>query len=216
MSFISSLLPQTVLITSSRYNTAIRVVREWGGLKLLVNGSPQSGSYIRMLWSRALRKFHVDASQNVRTVLVLGVGGGTVMDILANRFPRAVITAVDIDPVMIKIAKEYFGIDKYPNVHLLHADANAFVTESVKKGNVFDVVVVDVFIGPKIPAFVSGVPFLTSLHKIVKPGGDLLINYLRELEYQEKSDALVVRLRGLWRNVEDLKLYNNRFFLART
>lgn len=216
MSFLSLLLPQTVLITSSRFNTAIRVVREWGGMKLLVNGSPQSGSYIRMLWSRALRKFHVDALQSVQTILVLGVGGGTVIEILAKRFPRAAITAVDIDPTIIKIAKEYFEIDKHPNVRLVQANANVFVARSARKGTVFDVVVVDLFIGPKIPAFVSGVPFLTFLHKIVKPGGNLLINYLRELEYQERSDAFFVRLKEFWRHVEDLKLYNNRFFLART
>ncbi len=203
-------------MTSSCYNPDIRLVREWGGFKLLVNGSPQSGSYIRMLWSRAFRKFHVDHYQNINSVLVLGVGGGTVIDLLEKRFPLAGITAVDIDPTIIKIAKEYFKVDRLPNVHLLRADANAFVTESAKTGKVFDLVVVDVFVGPKIPTFVSGAPFLTSLHTIVKPGGHLLINYLRELEYQEKSDALFVRLRGLWRYVEDLKLYNNRFFLART
>lgn len=212
MSFILSLYPQTILKKSSRYNADIRVIREWVGYKLLVNGSPQSGSYIRMLWSRAIRKFRIDRIQNVDSILVLGVGGGTVIDILAKRFPYASITAVDIDPVIIRIAKQYFEIDKHPNVRLVRADANAFVAGSAKKGNLFDIVVVDIFIGPKIPEFVSGATFLGLLHKIVKPGGYLLINYLRELEYQEKSDELILRLRAIWENVADMRLYNNRFF----
>lgn len=207
-----SLFPRVVLQTASSYNPNIRVVREWGGMKLLVNGSPQSGSYIRMLWSRVMRKFRIDRIQNVDTILVLGVGGGTVIDILAKFFPYASITAVDIDPVIIRVANQYFEIDKHPNVRLVRADANAFVAGSAKKGNIFDIVVVDIFIGPKIPGFVSGAAFLGVLHKIVKPGGCLLINYLRELEYQEKSDELMLRLRAIWDRVADMKLYNNRFF----
>lgn len=216
MGYLSYLLPQKVYQSSSRYNADIRVIREWGGLKLLVNGSPQSGSYIRMLWSRALRKFHVYRRQNISSILVLGVGGGTVIEILAKRFPHAAITAVDIDPVIIKIAKEYFGIDKHSNVRLVHADANVFVEQLAKKRAVFDIVVEDLFIGPKIPEFVSSTAFLGLLHAITRSGGNILINYLRELEYRGKSEALFVRLRALWGHVEDMKLYNNRFFFVRT
>lgn len=215
MSFLSSLLPRVVLNTSSRYNSDIRLIREWRGYKLLVRSSPQSGVYIRTLWSRALRKFRIDRLQNVDAVLVLGVGGGTVIELLIKRFPHAVITAVDIDPMMIEIAQKYFGIDKYTNARLVRGDANAFVKHSVKKATVFDLIVVDLFIGPKIPEFVSSIQFLQNLHAIVRPGGHLVINYLRELEYQAKSDELRARLGGLWGNVEDMKLYNNRFFFIR-
>lgn len=216
MSFFSSLLPRVVLNTSSQYNSNIRLIREWGGHKLLVHGSPQSGSYIRMLWSRALRKFRIDTFQNVSKILVLGVGGGTLIELLTKRFPYAVITAVDIDPTMIAIAKKYFGIDTYTNVRLECGDANRFVAHSAKKGPMYDLIVVDLFIGATIPEFVSSIPFLKNLHAIVRPGGYLVINYLRELEYQRKSDALSVCLSAVWKYVGDLKLYNNRFFFVHT
>lgn len=216
MGLFSFLLPKVVLRTMSPYNHDICVVRQWSGYKLLVNGSPQSGSYIRMLWSRVLRKFKIDSLQNIRTILVLGVGGGTVIELLAKRFPNAIITAVDIDSTMIMIAKKFFGIHKHPNIRLVRADANTFVNQSGKKGELFDIVVVDLFIGPKIPEFVSSTPFLKNLHAIVRPGGCLVINYLRELEYQAKSDELRVRLSAVWKHVGDMKLYNNRFFFAGT
>lgn len=216
MSFLSSLLPRVVLNTSSQYNSNIRLIREWGGHKLLVHGSPQSGSYIRMLWSRALWKFKIDELHNVTTILVLGVGGGTLIELLTKRFPYAVITAVDIDETMIAIAKKYFGIDKHANVCLERDDANRFVARSAKKGPMYDLIVVDLFIGPKIPDFVSSTPFLKNLRAIVRPGGYLVINYLRELEYQRKSDELRVRLSAVWKHTGDMKLYNNRFFFAGT
>ncbi len=212
----SFLFPEVVLRTRSPYNHDICVVRQWSGYKLLVNGSPQSGPYIRMLWNRALRKFKLDSFQNVSKVLVLGVGGGTVIELLTQRFLYAVITAVDIDPTMIEIAKKYFGIDKHTNARLVRADANAFVKHSAKKGTVFDLIVVDLFIGPKIPEFVSSPLFLTNLHAIIKSDGHCCINYLRERQYQEKSDELRVRLSAVWKDVWDMKLYNNRFFFVGT
>ena len=214
MSFLAFLFPRTVLRTSSHNNQDIRIIGGLGGPRLFVNGSWQSGPYIRKLWSRALRRFTFDSFQNVSKILVLGVGGGTVIELLTKRFPYAVITAVDIDPTMIEIAKKYFGIDKHTNVRLERDDANRFVAHSAKKGPMYDLIVVDLFIGPKIPDFVSSTPFLKNLYAIVKPGGHLVINYLRELEYQRKSDELRDRLSAVWEHVGDMKLYNNRFFFA--
>lgn len=168
-----------------------------------------------MLWSRALRKFRIGVLPNINTILILGVGGGTVIELLVKSFPNAVITAVDIDPAMLTIAEAYFGIDKYPNVRLERDDANSFVRHSAKKGTMFDLIIVDLFIGPRIPEFVSSTRFLVNLHAIVRPGGQSVINYLRELEYQKKSDELSVHLRAVFKHVEDMYLYNNRFFFIR-
>lgn len=204
------------LKTSSSYNQDIRVFGGLWGPRLFVNGSWQSGPYIRKLWNHAFRKFKIDALKNIHTILVLGVGGGTVIELLAKRFPHASITAVDIDSQMLDIATKYFGIDKYPNVRLACDDANRFVEHLAKKRTAFDLIVVDLFTGPKIPEFVSSPIFLVSLHTIIRPGGHCCINYLRELEYQAKSDKLMVRLNALWGHVEDMNFYNNRFFLAGT
>lgn len=217
MGLLFRLIPHTVLQTSSIYNRDIRVVQEWAGPKLLVNGSRQSGRYIRKLWDHAIRIFGLPKDEDKPTaVLVLGVGGGSVIELLANRLPRAHITAVDIDSLMITIAKQQFGVDKIANVRLVEADANIYVQQCRKQGRYFDIVVVDVFIGRHIPEFVCSSTFLGNLHAIVKSGGSLLINYLRELEYRAKSDELCERLKDIWRYVDDMNLNNNRFFFAHT
>src|SRR3989344_462699 len=99
--------PVLLFKTSSRFNPDIRVVREWGGMKLLVNGSRQSGPNIRKLWERAFRAFRLDAVGTIKSILVLGIGGGTVIELLSARFPTAAITAVDVDQTIIDIAKDY-------------------------------------------------------------------------------------------------------------
>lgn len=201
-----------LLSTSSSYNQDIRVIGGFWGPKLFVNGSWQSGPYIRKLWTSALKRFGIDRLLNIQTILVLGIGGGTVIELLARRYPNATITAVDIDETMIDIAKRYFRSDSIANLRVICGDAKEFVQSCSR----YDLVIVDLFIGPKIPEFVSSLPFLENLHAIIKSDGHCCINYLRELEYQAKSDELRKRLATLWKNVVDVKLYNNRFFYMHT
>lgn len=206
------LLPQTVLRTSSRYNPDIRVVREWRGLTLLVNGSRQSGQYIRKLWQRAFGAFDLQKLHGVRSILVLGVGGGTVIELLAAGHPRAVIIGVDRDQTMIDIAKQYFHLDQISRLRLLHRDANEYI--HCKKH--FDLIVIDLFIGREIPSFVSTVSFYQKVKKILGPGSLLVVNYLREREYQKKSDTLFLRLKRIFPELRDFPVANNRFFFCRS
>lgn len=204
--------PVLLLETSSRYNPDIRVVREWGGLKLLVNGSRQSGRYIRMLWKRAFHKFRLERLDDIQSILVLGIGGGTVIELLATRYPGASITAVDIDSTMIAMAKEYFGIGAIPNVRLVRAEAKAFI-ERAKK-DAYDLVIVDLFIGREIPRFVESAQFYRSIKQTLKPDGVLILNYLRERAYETKSETVFLRLKTMFRDVGDFPIANNRFFYA--
>ncbi|KKU25068.1 MAG: Spermine synthase [Microgenomates group bacterium GW2011_GWA2_46_16] len=163
--------------TSSFYNQDIRVFGGFWGPKLFVNGSWQSGPYIRKLWNHAFRKFKIDTFKNIRTILILGVGGGTVIELLARRHPNATITAVDIDETIIDIARRYFHADTITNLRVVCGDAKVFV----RSGNRYDLVIVDLFIGPKIPEFVSLPSFQKDLYRITKSDGYCCINYLREI-----------------------------------
>lgn len=210
MVFLLSQLPRTVLRTSSDYNDDIRVVREWGGMKLLVNGSRQSGQHIRNLWLRAFHAFRLETFREITSILVLGIGGGTVIELLAVRYPQAKITAVDIDQTIIDIAKRYFHMDQISKLQILRNDANTFV----KGRKHYDLIVIDLFIGRKIPAFVGQKTFFQRLKRILAPGGRLVLNYLREREYQKKSDGLFLKLDAMFPDVRDYPIANNRFFCA--
>lgn len=212
MSFVSYIIPHTVRRYSTKYNRDIRVNIEFGKYKLLVNGSRQSGAYIEWLWKKAFRAFEMGSGLRALqgltpTILVLGVGGGTVIHMLARRFPHAHITAIDIDPKMIEIALSYFGLSKIPNLTLVCADAKKFVEKKAR----YDLVIVDLFIGAHIPEFVGDIKFLT---KLKERGRLIVINYLRELEYEEKSSVLEKRLNSIFERVREYSIARNRFFLA--
>lgn len=210
MSFLSYIFPRTIAKLSSRYNKEIRINEEKGKLKLLVNGSRQSGEYIEMLWKEAFQSFGLP--RKAERILVLGVGGGTVIHLLRSHYPGAEIVGVDIDQTMIDIGKRYFDLETIENASFVCRDAELFV---VNEPGRFDLIIVDLFIGTHVPELVRKESFLKNLKKVLTKDGAIIINYLREFEYLEKSELLKKTLVTLFSHVSEKSVYNNRFFAAR-
>lgn len=207
-------IPKKIAEFRSPYNAYIRINEEIGGRKLLVNGSPQSGPYIEQLWSGAFRSFHIGTQKDIHDVLVLGIAGGTVVHMVHRLFPDSRITGVDIDPVMITIGKRYFSLDDPSYLTLIEADAHAFVGQEVRKHHTYDFVIVDMSFGRVIPEFLMQEQFLRSLKRLIRAGGCSVINFLRELEYEEKSAVLQTTLCRIFPIVRDYGIYRNRFFFV--
>ncbi len=213
MTLLSYIFPQRVAKLSSLYNKEIRINEEKGKLKLLVNGSRQSGAYIELLWKEAFKSFGLPQrhlQEDLLQILVLGVAGGTVIHLLHCFYPQAGIVGVDIDQTMIDVGKQYFGLDKIAQLSLVCEDAKTYVAKKKK----FDVIVVDLFIGTHVPELVRDESFLTNLKALLTSHGVVVINYLREFAYTEKSKSLRNSLRKLFATVEEIDLYSNRFFAA--
>ena len=214
MSWISYFIPQIVARYSSPYNRDIRILEEQGKYKLLVNGSRQSGEYIRKLWQHAFVSFGIIPSPDVRSILVLGVGGGTVIHLTRAIYPEATIDAVDIDKQIIEIGKKYYNLSSVSGLSLIESDARRYVDSSVREKKHWDMIIVDIFIGPTIPSFVLEDAFLRKIKSILTPRGTLLINYLREREYKSLSDLLLDKLTRIFQSVRDTEIFFNRFFYA--
>lgn len=76
-----------------------------------------------------------------KNILLLGLGGGTLVHLIRLFFPLAKITCVDLDPEHIKIAKKYFKIPK-SNVSVFQGDAYEFLQNS---NDQYDWIIDDVF-----------------------------------------------------------------------
>jgi spermidine synthase len=57
---------------------------------------------------------------DAKKMLVIGLGGGSIPKKIQKEFPKMEIDAVEIDPEVIKMAKEYFNV-KETNLLRLHA-----------------------------------------------------------------------------------------------
>lgn len=215
MSALSYLFPQTVARFSTPYNREIRINEEMGVYKLLVNGSSQSGEYVKNLWQHAFVAFGIIPSPDVRSILVLGVAGGSVIHLLRALYPDAAIVGVDIDAKMIEIGRIYFGLNHVEGLTLVQSDAFDFLSCAAAAKKHWDLILVDVHVGPSVPPFVAHRDFLRYLEKTVSAKGMVIINYLREREYKKLSDLLMVKLRKIFHSVEDTEINFNRFFCCR-
>ncbi len=78
----------------------------------------------------------------IRRVLVLGVGGGTVIRQLDTFFQPTEIIGVDLDPIHLRVAKRFFGLNK-KHISLYCDDATRWLKSY--KGPPFDMIIEDIF-----------------------------------------------------------------------
>lgn len=82
------------------------------------------------------------AANKQQRVLVLGLGGGAVVQQLQWLLPEAHITAIEIDPIHIQVARDWFGITD-DMAKIVQADAVSWLQSY--KGEGFDYIVDDLF-----------------------------------------------------------------------
>lgn len=78
-----------------------------------------------------------------RSVLILGLGGGSVARIVRALAPKAEIVGVELDPTVVSAAREHFDLDEI-GVRIVEGDARRYIDRTRR---VFDAVLEDVFIG---------------------------------------------------------------------
>jgi spermidine synthase len=92
---------------------------------------------------------------NPTRVLLVGLGGGSMVRFLEHYEPQLYIDAVDIDPAILTIASDYFGTRPSEKVKLVAADGFAYIENSIRK---FDVIYMDAFLKPSEGTDSTGVP----------------------------------------------------------
>lgn len=114
----------------------------------------------------------------IRRVLVLGVGGGTVIRLL-NRFvaPQEVV-GVELDPLHLQIARRYFGVGR-KEARLVRGDAVAWVRDY--QGPPFDMIIDDLFgeeEGEPTRAVQADAKWFRQLSRHLSPDGLLVMNFV--------------------------------------
>lgn len=106
-------------------------------------------------------------------VLVLGLGGGSLTRVLQHYFPRITQDAVDLDPAVVALARESFGVREGPNTRLVVADARAFLAASRTR---YDIILVDAFGPDEAPFHLTTHEFFTLVRTRLRPGGVVAVN----------------------------------------
>lgn len=112
-------------------------------------------------------------SEERRRILVVGLGGGTMPMFLRKYYPEATIDAVDIDPDVVAVAKEFFGFREDEKMRAHVADGRKFIEDASQP---YDLIFLDAFGTRNVPAPLTTVEFLRAVRRAVKPGGVIVGN----------------------------------------
>lgn len=95
------------------------------------------------VWDMLMMPAFLYPPRAIQRVLLLGVGGGTVIRQLREFVRPREIVAVDLSDVHLDIAQRYFGVQGR-DVKLVHADARNWLREDSAR---YDLVIDDLFVG---------------------------------------------------------------------
>jgi len=165
----------------SEKNGNIVVSSVFGKTDIFVGGFHQSSGYIQTMWRKALR--HIRKSESIKTVLMLGLGGGSAVSELQKRFRGCAITVVEWDSEMIGLYRQIHP--KNAPITVLEGDATIIVPQTV---DVFDLIIVDLFKGNETPKDLGDHPMVRAIARCVAPEGCCILNAFVSLDLPQIFD----------------------------
>ena len=110
-----------------------------------------------------------------RRVLLIGLGGGALLEPLRRLAPGVRIDAVDLDPQVIRLAREWMGARERPGDRFIEGDGRRFMQGTDAR---YDLIYVDAFSGDRMPPSLSTTEFARLAADRLRPDGVLAFNLL--------------------------------------
>jgi len=111
--------------------------------------------------------------RELKTILMLGLGGGTIATYIGRSMPDPRIDTVELDPGVINAAKQYFGIRESERVRYLEGDGRVYLNRNKAR---HDLILVDAYHGGYVPFHLLTKEFYALLKERLTPGGAVAFN----------------------------------------
>jgi spermidine synthase len=199
----------------SAYNRI--AVFEANGLRWLVLNDPRYFQTIEKVGSENSGYYLDEFSLGpvlvpANNLLVLGMGAGRSIQASRAVAPELEVDAVEIDPEVVRVAREYFGLPQNdPRLRVHIADARPWLAAHPMKS---DIVHIDLFQGgPYVPFYLTTVEFFTMVRSSLAEGGVLIVNVLDKSPKQELLQAMGATLRQVFPTVQRLSTQGGNHLL---
>jgi spermidine synthase len=190
---------RTVFETESELSGMIRVVEDHVERRLIVSGDTLSVYPLDGDWSRFHREYWWHALVAVAlparpTALLVGLGGGTQIHLLRRLARPRRITAIERDPTILRVAREWFGLAEVGGLEFLCAEAEVAVQSLAAAGRRFDFIMED---AAYAEAPERALPLARALTGRVAAGGTLVLNR----HFRADARALTTEMRARFEQV---------------
>jgi spermidine synthase len=108
-----------------------------------------------------------------KRALIVGLGGGTIPRFLRKHFPQLAIDVVEIDPDVVAVAKQFFGVQEDDKLRLFVDDGRQFISRARSQ---YDIIFLDAFSADSIPYHLATREFLGEVRRALTEGGIVAAN----------------------------------------
>jgi len=138
-----------------------------------------------------------------RSLLMLGLAGGTTLRILRHLLPACRFTAIDIDGEIVRLARRHMALDAI-GVEVIVGDAYEWLRANRRA---FDVVVDDIYLAGRTDVFrpqAMDRSLLDNMRRCVAPGGVLAVNLVTGAGHRVVQSATRRILRAAFAEVRSV------------
>jgi len=125
--------------------------------------------------------FHIPflLNPNISSILFIGGGGFTAPESFLRLYPKITVDVVEIDPEVIRVAEQYFGVDPAnPRLHIYNEDGRIFLQQNNQK---YDLVVLDAYSKSYVPFHLMTLEFFRLLADHLTLNGAVISNLIASI-----------------------------------
>ncbi|WP_394849968.1 fused MFS/spermidine synthase [Pendulispora brunnea] len=159
---------------------------------------------------------NVGVVRGAKKYLLLGTALGGVASALMDLDPSVEVTAVEIDPLLVDLAKKYAPRLENPHVKFVVDDARVFLRETQET---YDYIIADIFAGEQVPVHCISLEFWQLVKKRLAPHGvlhmntNLMDNYVPDGLAEEEAFSASRHLQSSLLHAGFASLFQSEFFL---
>ena len=116
---------------------------------------------------------------DARRVLFVGLGGGTTPKRYHEDYGQMAIDVVEIDPAVVVVAREFFGVPSDARLRLFAQDGRLYVARSRER---YDIIILDAYLIDTIPFHLATREFFEAVRAHLAPNGVLASNIIGALD----------------------------------
>jgi len=121
-------------------------------------------------------------SPNLKRVLMIGLGGGSTQRSYQHYYTNVTVDTVELDPVVVRVAKEFFHVTETPTHRIYTNDGRIFLRRTT---NIYDLIIMDAYAttryGSSVPPHLATKEFFTIARSRLRTNGVMAYNIIGQM-----------------------------------